>query len=78
MNREKIHALFGLLLNGFQDNPAIDIFDAPVHNDLVDRHRPERSRAPREQRLARRIEIAPRAQVHDRIRPGIQRRLHFF
>jgi len=76
VNREKIHALFGLLFDYLQDDLAVYVLDGSIFDDLVDRHRPERNRTLQQQLLAYFVEISSRAQVHHRIGAGVQGGLH--
>ncbi len=78
VNREKVHALPGLLFDDLQDRVVIDILNGTIDNDLINRHRPERHWADRQQLASDVVQIAAGTQVHHRIGPGLQRDLHLF
>jgi len=79
MNRKEIHPLLGLLFDNLQNRIIIDLVHRPPDNHLVNRYRPERRRAIRQQPAADLIQSPrrpARTQIHNRIRPRLQRHPH--
>lgn len=73
---EEIGAVFGLAADGVQHVLAGHFDNGPAFLDridgrLVDRHGPDHDRRRRENGPAGRVDVVPRGQVHDGIRPGV-------
>ncbi len=68
VDRHVVHALRGLLLDHFQHDVGVEVFQPLDAGDrLVNRHRPNRHRRVPQDGLADLVDVAARGKVHDRV-----------